>query len=342
MKKSIFLIFLTLTIFTLSMWSDKITAPVSRFGGEQLVNPKDLLAIDGEIFVTERQLHRIVIFNSEGEFKMNLGRPGEGPGEFKSLYSVDITKGMIYCNDIMGRRIHLFSQKDKKLLKFIPLTNTVYGHPPVAMAIHTDSRIVVFNNGLTKEDTLISLYTPEGELIKRFFNAYPAYKSIDEYLAYSKSHKYPKVARFKNSGFIGVSEGKIYYVNEIENKVIEMDMDGRILNRFFFPLPSHEKSVIFYTVKGLNYNGNVYFTKNMLNYELRSRNKSIYILSRHDGISYVFRLVKGKFREVCRMKEPLISFDIMNNKIYGLTDEPEDDENEEENNRILVYDIPGN
>ncbi len=339
MIRWIVLTILTLTVFASSIWGAGTVTPVLHFGGEQLINPKHLFAADGEVFVVEPKLFRITIFTGEGKFKMNLGRKGEGPGEFKMLNKVNITKGLIYCYDMMGRRIHLFSQKDKKYLRFINLTNTVYGHPPSAMAIHPDGRIVMFNNGLTKEDTLIGLYTPEGELIKRFFNAYPAHKSRNEYFEYSKRNRYPKVDFFKNAGYIAVSEGKLYFVNLIENFIIEMDMDGRILNRFSFPLPSHEKTLTFYTVEGKHEGqGRISYDKNRLNYALRSGNDGVYILSRDKGISYIFRLAGGTFREVCRMKEALTSFDIMNNKVYCLADEPED---EEENDRILVYDIPG-
>ena len=340
MKKSILLTIFMLTVFVPSMWGEGTVAPVLRFGGDQLINPKHLLAADGEIFVVEPKLFRITIFTGEGKFKMNLGREGEGPGEFKMLNMVNISKDLIYCCDLMGRRIHLFSQKDKKYLKFIPFTNTVYGHPPNCMAVHPDGRIVMFNNGITKDDTLIGLYTPEGELIKRFLNAYPAYKSENEFFEYLKSHGHSKIINLKNAGYIAVFEGKIYFVNFIDNMVIEMDMDGRILNRFALPLPSHEKTLTFYTVEGKHEGqGKISYIKNKLNYALRAGNDGVYILSRDSGISYIFRLARGKFKEVCRMKEPLISFDVMNNKVYCLSDEPED---EEENDRILVYNIPGN
>jgi hypothetical protein len=48
-------------------------------------------------------------------------------------------------------------------------------------------------------------------------------------------------------------------------------------------------------------------------------------------------LAAGKFLEVCRMKEFLTCFDIMDNKIYCLEAEPE---NEEKNPEVLVYNLP--
>lgn len=340
MIRWIVLIILTLLVFAPSTWGEGTVAPVLRFGGDQLIDPAHLLASEGEVFVVEPKLFRITIFTHEGKFKMNLGREGEGPGEFKLLNMVNITNGMIYCYDMMGRKIHLFSQKNKKYLKSTPFTNTVYGHPPMSMAVHPDGMIVMFNSNFTKDDMLIGLYTPEGELIKRFFNAYPAYKSRNEFLEYLNRHGHSKVDQLKNAGYIAVYEGNIYFANFIENMVIEMDMNGRILNRYSFPLPSHEKTLTFYTVEGKHEGqGRISYIKNRLNYALRSGNDGVYILSRDSGISYIFRLAGGTFREVCRMKEPLISFDIMNNKVYCLADEPED---EKEGDRVLVYDIPGN
>jgi len=338
MKYSIALTILTLTIFASSIWSKGPVNPVLRFGGDHLIRPGKIIASEGVVFAIEPKMHRIAIFSGAGEFKMNLGRDGEGPGEFKMLRSFNIFSNLIYCYDPMGRRIHLFSQKDKNYLKFISITNTLSGHPPAAMAIHPNGTIIMFNNGLTKKDTLIGVYTPGGKLIKRFFNAYPAYQNRNEFLKDLKASGHLNVDFEKNVGFIDISEGKIYFANIIENKVIEMDMNGKILSRFSIPLPSHEKTLK-YIIFSKGPNGTWYDIENQLTCDLRARNNSIYILCRHDNISYIFRLEDGKFREVCRMKEHLTSFDIMNNRIYCLEAEAED---EDDNREILVYNLPEN
>jgi len=338
MKYSIVSAVLTLAIVVSSLWSKGPLTPVFRFGGDHLVNPSNIIACDGEIFIREPQMHRIVIFSETGEFKMNLGRAGEGPSEFKMLNIVNIAGHLIYCYDWMGRRIHLFSKKDKKYLKFIPLTDTLYGHPPAAMAIHPNGTIIMYNNGYTNKHTLIGLYTPGGKLIKRFFNAFPAYRNESDYLEDIKRNGHPNVDSEKNTGFIDISEDKIYFANIIENKVIEMDMNGKILNRFSLPLPSHEKTFK-YIIISKGPNGIWTDIENQLTYDLRARSNGIYILCRHDNICYIFQLADGKFQEVCRMKEALKKFDIMDNKIYCLEVELKD---ENDNPEILVYNLPEN
>lgn len=338
MKYPVFLTILIFTIFASSISSKDSIEPVLRFGDDHLVNPGKIITSDGEVFVMEPKMYRIVIFSEVGEFKMNLGRAGEGPGEFKMLNIVHIANNMIYCYDPMGRRIHLFSIKDKKYLRFIPLTDTLHGYPPTRMVINPDGTIIMFNNGTLKKHTLIGLYTPEGNLIKRFFDAFPIYRNESESRDYSKRNEQSEIDFFRNAGNIAVSEEKLYYANYIENQVMEMDMDGKLLNRFSLPLPSHEKTLKFIAIP-MGPKGTTYHAENKLTYDLRSKNNSIYILCCDNGISYIFRLEKGKLQEVCRMKERLTSFDIMNNKIYCLEDEPE---NEEKNSEVLVYNLPKN
>jgi hypothetical protein len=338
MKNTILIFILTTTLLISSQWSKTPISPVKRFGGDQLVNPHKIIASNGEIYVIEPKMSRIVIFTPAGEFKMSLGRAGEGPLEFKSLVFFTISHEMIYCFDGLGNRLSLFSQKNKNFLKYITLDKTVDNFPPSKMIIHPDGTMIFLNNGLIKEHKLIGLYNPEGKRLKQILNAYPAYQSMSEKRDDKDPNSHAMHNFFKNAGFIAISNGKLYYANVIENQVTELDMNGKVLNRFFFPLPSHEK--IFRLVpisKGPN--GAQFNLENLLNYDLKSVDNIIHILCRDNGLSFIFRLVKGKFEEVCRMKEQLAMFDIMDNKIYAVEEEPDD---EDKGTEILVYTLPKN
>lgn len=336
MKNTFLLIVLTVILLNLSLWPKNLITPTKRFGCDHLVAPDKMIASNGELYIIETQLSHMVVFSSSGEFKMNLGAAGAGPLEFKSLECITIHDNIIYCYDGMDRRISLISQKDKKFLKYIIITNTVYGSPPGKMIVHPSNTIIMFNNGFLKEHTLLGLYAPTGKLIRRILNAYPAYQSREEFFDDLKKNKHSKSNFYKNAGYIAVANNHIFYANYIDNDVIEMDIYGKLINRFYFPLQSHEKTLKFIPFAN---NDNMFSVENFLTYDLKTVNNTIYILCRDNGLSYIFRLVTGNFEEVCRMKENLSMFDIVANKIYAIEDEPTD---EEKGYDVLVYDLPKN
>ncbi|MCP5106675.1 MAG: hypothetical protein GY950_25045 [bacterium] len=89
-----------------------------------------------------------------------------------------------------------------------------------------------------------------------------------------------------------------------------------MLNKYTLPLQSIDK-----TVKIRHFSDGSADLERRLNYDLKIRNKRVYVLSRNkDGQSILFELKNGTFKEIYRMKEELFGFDILNGKLYGLHD----------------------
>ena len=60
------------------------------------------------IYLLDKSLKQVLIFSMAGEFVRALGRSGEGPGEFRFLYTMDVKDHLIACFDQGTRRITLF------------------------------------------------------------------------------------------------------------------------------------------------------------------------------------------------------------------------------------------
>ena len=60
------------------------------------------------IYLMDKSLKQVLIFSMAGEFVRAFGRSGEGPGEFRFLYTMDVKDHLIACFDQGNRRMTLF------------------------------------------------------------------------------------------------------------------------------------------------------------------------------------------------------------------------------------------
>ena len=60
------------------------------------------------IYLMDRSRKQILIFSMTGEFIRALGRSGEGPGEFRYLYTMDVKDNLVACFDQGNLRMTLF------------------------------------------------------------------------------------------------------------------------------------------------------------------------------------------------------------------------------------------
>ena len=64
---------------------------------------------DGNLYVADREADHIVKVDEYGQLVVTIGRPGEGPGEFKDLYGVVVWRdGSLAANDGGRDVFHLF------------------------------------------------------------------------------------------------------------------------------------------------------------------------------------------------------------------------------------------
>jgi hypothetical protein len=64
-----------------------------------------------EILVAQTAPPTISLFDAEGRFLRDVGRPGEGPGEFRSLSRIGWMGDTLWAMDFFGARLHLFDQR---------------------------------------------------------------------------------------------------------------------------------------------------------------------------------------------------------------------------------------
>lgn len=83
-------------------------------GGEPLTRIAGIkLAMDGTIYAAEPKRFRFLIFNPEGDLVKAVGRKGEGPGEFRMIWDIQLTPNRVVVPGMS--RVHLFSRSGKFL-----------------------------------------------------------------------------------------------------------------------------------------------------------------------------------------------------------------------------------
>lgn len=94
--------------------------PIGRISG---------LAIDsvGKVFIGDSDQATIHVFDPEGEYLQQLGKRGQGPGEFLSLdINIKVQDDLLYAYDPAQKRINIFSAKDLEFLHVINLSNSYF------------------------------------------------------------------------------------------------------------------------------------------------------------------------------------------------------------------------
>lgn len=83
-----------------------------------------IIVDENRIYLMDKSLKQILMFSMEGGFIRALGRSGEGPGEFRYLYTMDVKGNMVACFDQGTRRITLFDTSGVFIRSFGTQTQT--------------------------------------------------------------------------------------------------------------------------------------------------------------------------------------------------------------------------
>jgi len=100
---------------------------------------------DERIFVLDAQVFRVRVYDLDGGHLMDLGREGQGPGEFERPTGLAVGHGRVYVRDPRRGRITVFSTAGE-LLDTWP-TEAYYTSTPMVAA--TDGRLLVPYRGMT-------------------------------------------------------------------------------------------------------------------------------------------------------------------------------------------------
>ena len=94
------------------------TAGVAGAGRDTFDGPADVaIAPNGDIFVVDGHgNNRVVKFNKDGEFIMEWGGAGQGPGQFNEPHCLAFdSKGRLFVGDRVNERIQVFDQNGRFL-----------------------------------------------------------------------------------------------------------------------------------------------------------------------------------------------------------------------------------
>jgi len=111
------------------------------------------VADEGALFMADAGEAKIHIYSAEGEYLQSLGRRGEGPGEFNSVFQLRLHNGELYALDTQQQRLSVFDASDFSFLRNISLgggSMDVSGFP-VGFEPLTDGRFLATYNRMVRD-----------------------------------------------------------------------------------------------------------------------------------------------------------------------------------------------
>ena len=122
---------------------------------------------NGNIFILDSGNYSLKKFSKEGKFLKEIGREGQGPGEFirPSNICVDID-GKVYVNEIVGRRISIFDNS----LNFLKILKPKLSSSIVDIFIDKEGGIIGLHNPWKADENYFSILSSDGVRLNSFFN----------------------------------------------------------------------------------------------------------------------------------------------------------------------------
>ena len=79
-------------------------------GPEYQFTALDFIAVHGDnVYVGQRSTKDIRVFGNDGVFRRTIGRQGQGPGEFDSIWSIGVAGDSVWLIDVNLRRLTFFA-----------------------------------------------------------------------------------------------------------------------------------------------------------------------------------------------------------------------------------------
>jgi DNA-binding beta-propeller fold protein YncE len=176
------------------------------FEAEGLNNPYDMAQIDGEIYVSDTQNNRIVVFDTGGSMLRTFGEPGTEMDKLKMPYGIDgDDEGNIYVADLQNGAIKIFDKKGKFRSFFRSADD---------FSAPTDLRI--------KDD---KLYVADVGLAKVMMYDLKTNKHVKDFGVDKKG----KGILNAPNGVAIDDEGNVYIANSSDLNIIKYDKDGKKL-----------------------------------------------------------------------------------------------------------------
>ena len=173
------------------------------------------VALDSKqnVYVTDEWLHRVSVFDPEGNFLRMFGTSGGGDGEFNRPSGIAIDDNdNIYVVDTLNHRIQKFTQEGE-LIKVWGKRGTDIGEFNAPWGITTDAQGCVYV--ADHKNHRIQKFTEDGEFIFQFGSYGSAPDQFDH-----------------PSGVAVDSDGDIYVCDWANDRVQAFDSDGNFVTSF--------------------------------------------------------------------------------------------------------------
>ena len=114
--------------------------PQGTFGKEILKRPVGIArdAERGRIYVSDSQAHNVKVFDDNGKLLDEIGRRGEGLGEFNAPTYMTFAHGQLYVTDTLNSRIQIFG-RDGRAIRALGRRGLFLGDMPRPKGVATDS-----------------------------------------------------------------------------------------------------------------------------------------------------------------------------------------------------------
>jgi len=121
------------------------------------------VASDGRILITDGQQGTVFLYAPDGTLERRIGRPGDGPGEFRSAFRSQVApSGQIVVLDPLLRRIQVFDALGG-LIRIVPLER--YGYPNDLAVLQDDSFLLTVSD--PADARVLLRIAPSGEEVWR-------------------------------------------------------------------------------------------------------------------------------------------------------------------------------
>jgi hypothetical protein len=123
--------------------------------------PTDLAAHGGKIYVVDARDGVIRVYSGDGDYLREIGKPGQGPGEFNFPYTVDFYDEKIYVADSSNKRIQILSLDGRYLSGFRLMES------PEQLIVLDEDTIVVSHwpDDSKRKENIIRCYDRRGKLL---------------------------------------------------------------------------------------------------------------------------------------------------------------------------------
>ncbi len=121
---------------------------------------------ENNIYIVDKKENCVYSFNEKGEFIEKIGRPGQGPGEFKRPNSIYIdSEDNIYVLDSGNRRIEKFDSHHK-YIRSVKIIEFPSGYHQ-KMSLDKDGNFIISGHYINQKKVL-ARFSPRGELLGYF------------------------------------------------------------------------------------------------------------------------------------------------------------------------------